>query len=270
MEQIACYVYTTNDYSLFKSLSGNRFVDHSEQIIDSINNNGQLFSPIIVNENFAIIDGQNRFEAYKKLGLPVNYIIVNGYGINECIAMNCVSKNWTILDYIKCYAELGNSNYIILREIIKKYPKIPNKLLISISGGNMDNFVFKPIREGKFTLGEKYDFEFLDNIFSYLSKFDISYIKGNATMLYKIIAFCFLSSQIDHHKLLEFYDKYYYIIDPIVNTKQASENIEKVYNYRCSKKNYVPISELYQKFIANAKRKSLRENTKQRSAKRSD
>ena len=39
-----------------------------------------LFTVIIVNENYEIIDGQHRFEVIKELNLPLRYIICEGYG----------------------------------------------------------------------------------------------------------------------------------------------------------------------------------------------
>lgn len=78
MGNIKGYIYETNEYGLFKNLSGNRFVDHSGKIAESMKERGLLLAPIIVNEKKEIIDGQNRFEACKKLNLPVYYVIAEG------------------------------------------------------------------------------------------------------------------------------------------------------------------------------------------------
>ena len=50
------YIYETTDYSAFRSLCGNRFVDHSDMIVDSIKSVGLLMSPVTVNEKYEIID----------------------------------------------------------------------------------------------------------------------------------------------------------------------------------------------------------------------
>ena len=88
MDKIIGNILQTSEYEKFKVLGGNRRIDHSHKVAESIKNHGQLLAPITVNEKFEIIDGQNRFEAFKRLNLPVQYIVSEGYGINECVAMN--------------------------------------------------------------------------------------------------------------------------------------------------------------------------------------
>ena len=63
MHGIIGHIYETTDYGKFKVLCGNRFVDHSDMIVESIKSVGLLNSPIIVNDKYEIIDGQNRFDA---------------------------------------------------------------------------------------------------------------------------------------------------------------------------------------------------------------
>lgn len=248
MEKIVGNIYVTNDYSQFKTLGGNRIIDHSDKIVESIEKNGQLFAPILVNEKSEIIDGQNRFEACKKLKLPIYYMVARGYGINECIAMNSVSKNWSTMDYIQSYANLGNEDYIVLKRLLDKYSgQLPNSVIIAMVSGNIDFVSQKAIRNGAFKLGSS-NVEYVDNILQYLSKFNVTKIHGNSGLLYKIIAFCYITDEIDNDKLISFFNKYHYTIESVVDTKQASEAIEKIYNFKCNKSNYVFISLMYQKF----------------------
>lgn len=58
-------IYKTDDHTLFKKLEGNRDVRSVEKIIKSIDNVGYVLSPILVNEKYEVIDGQNRLEACK-------------------------------------------------------------------------------------------------------------------------------------------------------------------------------------------------------------
>ena len=71
-------VNSTNDYLKFKTLKGNRNVNklHVRRLKESFKE-AYLLSPIIVNQNFEIIDGQHRFEAAKSMELPINFIICN-------------------------------------------------------------------------------------------------------------------------------------------------------------------------------------------------
>lgn len=257
MNKKQVYVWETNEYNRFKMLGGNRFVDHSDKIVESIKKHGRLVAPIIVNENFEIIDGQNRFEALKKLDMPVCYIVVPGYGINECIAMNSVSKNWTFMDYINSYASLGNENYKILLELIGKYKdKISTGVITTVVSGNIDYYDDKIIRNGTFTVGED-GAEYYDQVLNYLCQFDVKKIRGNNQRLYKIIAFCFKSKEIDNNRLLSAFIKHGYQIEAVVDTNHAAEAIEKIYNYHCKSTGYVFIKAMYQKYVLFKKNANL-------------
>jgi len=97
-------IYKTNDYAIFKLLVGNRelFKPSYRKIIESMKEE-QLVIPILVNENFEIIDGQHRFTACKELGLPVYFYIVSGYKLDEVKRANTASSNWSNSDYLDMY-----------------------------------------------------------------------------------------------------------------------------------------------------------------------
>ena len=257
MDEVKGYIYETKDYDKFKKLVGNRFVDHSDKIVESIKNCGQLISPIVVNEKFEIIDGQNRFEAYKALGLPVQYTIVNGYGINECIAMNSVSKNWNVYDYIKSYAELGNEEYKFAQEMIDKYrPHMSTQTILAVISGNIDFFSNKAIRNGSFKIG-KDGGQFYDDVMNFLCQFDLKAIRGSTEKILKVLAFCYTDSEVDNTKLVRFFQKYSYLVESVVDTKQAAEAVEKIYNWKCNKENYVFIASKYQQYAMAVQTKNI-------------
>ena len=77
--------------------------------------------PIIVNEDFDIIDGQHRFFNAMDLGLPVFYIINKGYALSEVQRLNTNMANWKATDYLSGYADMGNMHYIKFREYREKY-----------------------------------------------------------------------------------------------------------------------------------------------------
>tara|TARA_R110000823_G_C15788067_1_gene485841 strand:+ start:85 stop:825 length:741 start_codon:yes stop_codon:yes gene_type:complete len=115
-------VQTTNDYSLFTSLNGNRNLNklHVKRLKESMQKK-YLFTVIVINEKYEIIDGQHRFNACKELELPIRYIIVNGYGLIEVQMLNANSKNWTADDYLNGYCDLGYKDYLIYRDFKNKY-----------------------------------------------------------------------------------------------------------------------------------------------------
>ena len=115
-------VYKTNDLSIFKSLNGNRDVlqSHLKRLALSMSKK-RLFSPIIVNEKFEVVDGQHRLMAAKINNSEIEYIIVNGYGLEEVQILNANSKNWASDDYMNGYCDLNNINYIKYRDFKNKY-----------------------------------------------------------------------------------------------------------------------------------------------------
>ena len=94
-------VHTTNNYSLFKTLNGNRDVNqlHLTRLKESMKKN-HLTTIIMVNEKLEIIDGQHRFLISQELKLPINYIISKNYGLNEVQILNANMKNWQTVDYV--------------------------------------------------------------------------------------------------------------------------------------------------------------------------
>jgi len=115
-------VYTTTDYFKFKSIEGNRKKNllHLKRLKESIQEK-LLFTVIIINEKFEIIDGQHRFDILSELGLPVNYIICKGYKLNEVHVLNQNAKTWNADDFMNGYCDLGYSEYLLYRDFKDKY-----------------------------------------------------------------------------------------------------------------------------------------------------
>jgi hypothetical protein len=120
-------VHTTKDYFLFKSIDGNRNKNllHINRLKKSMQE-CYLFTVIIVNEKYEIIDGQHRFDVIEELKLPLNYIICKGYGLNEVHRLNTNSKTWNADDYLEGYCRLGYIDYIT--ELMIKLKSQPTAL----------------------------------------------------------------------------------------------------------------------------------------------
>ena len=116
-------VHTTTDYSKFRTLIGNRKLNelHIKRLVNSFKKR-YLFSPIIVNEKMQIIDGQHRFMAAKQLSLPINYIIVEGSGLEEVQILNSNSSNWKKEHYLNAYCDLGVEPYLQMRQFMLDFP----------------------------------------------------------------------------------------------------------------------------------------------------
>jgi len=128
-------VHTTTDYFLFKPLIGNRTKNllHINRLKKSMAEQ-YLFTVIIVNENYEIIDGQHRFEVISELKLPLHYVICQGYGLDHVHRFNQISKTWNADDYMNGYCELGYEDYISYRDFKNKYQIGHNECMLLLSG----------------------------------------------------------------------------------------------------------------------------------------
>lgn len=170
-------VHTTMDYSLFKPIAGNRIKNelHLKRLRDSMEQN-YLFTIITVNEKYEIIDGQHRFEIIKSLGLPLNYVICKGYGLDQVHILNQNSKTWNSDDYLAGYVDMGKKDYIIYKQFREKYGfdhiscmGILNGFAINTSG-NMKSF-----HGGKFKIKDLKKAELAAEKITILKDFYIGY-----------------------------------------------------------------------------------------------
>lgn len=119
----SCVLYQTTAYDVFSYLEGNRDRNeaHIVALMKSFLNDGYLFTIIYVNEKMEIIDGQHRFEAARRLALPIYFIVVPGWGIKHVSILNVQSKNWTPEDFMNTHVKNGNKDYIRFKEFYDKF-----------------------------------------------------------------------------------------------------------------------------------------------------
>lgn len=157
-------VYRTFDYHIFKTLEDNRELNmyHVQRLIKSFEHR-HLICPIIVNEKYEVIDGQHRLEASKTTGLPVYYIMIDGYSIDEVQILNLNQKNWNKMDYLHLYCERGNRQYLKLKEFMDEHPEFPPGVCIRLLGGvrhdaireNGKKVIAKSFEEGRFQIKDE-------------------------------------------------------------------------------------------------------------------
>lgn len=152
----------TRDYSKFKFLSTNREIKtgNVEKIKASVKEWGIIPGrPILIDGDGHIIDGQHRFLAYKELGHPIPYEVINGDVISKTMALNSNQKQWSLQDFVQSYA---NQNIECYREVIRLKDKygfdFSISLDITIQGAIKPNdvrkgIVFKPA-ENRYELSD--------------------------------------------------------------------------------------------------------------------
>lgn len=234
-------VYRTDEYDVFNTLQGNRDVlaGRVSKIIKSIKANGYIFNPIIVNENMEVIDGQGRLEALKILNMPVDYIIVDGLRIKDCIALNIYQTKWNTMDYINSFADMGNINYSYIRHLCKRFSSISIRVIVSAISNKYIGFEIsnKTVQSGNMTCTAE-QYEKATFILEYLEKF-MGYIdvnKGRTELIYTALIFSYKSDSVDNNRMLERFIKYYGsdIVKPFNAIEGALQALNTVYNYRSS------------------------------------
>ena len=130
-------VNKTSNYSQFKKIRGNRLVNRTyvNNLITSITDTNLLeYTPILVNKQMEVIDGQHRLEAAKKLGIDVYYIEIGEGDLNMVQLLNTNIHNWSLLNFLDSYILLGNNHYKILKEYIDTY-KLPVGISVNLLSG---------------------------------------------------------------------------------------------------------------------------------------
>lgn len=223
--------YRTHDYSIFKRLEGNRAVLASRvsKILNSINASGYIFNPIVVNELYQIIDGQGRFEALKSLDMPIDFVISEGAGLLECVALNSSGTIWTLGDYIDSYCELNLPDYQRLKKIILCYPTLPERIVINTVNGTSatpSNY----IKNGDFKVSEQQvtsaieDLDLINKIYPALKK-----ISGGPGYYPYAIAFAKRCNADEERLLLTMLRAE---LDSAPSVRKALDNVSDIYNWK--------------------------------------
>lgn len=143
----------TNQYNLFKILSGNRPIDrgHVKKLQQSILKDNRLnLHPIIVNENYEVIDGQHRLECAKNLGLDIFYIKSDTISDEHLIDCNVNQKSFEVENYIEYFAvKEKKEDYIQLSRLMKQ-TKLKPKAILTLIIGNVTNNILDFLKTGKF------------------------------------------------------------------------------------------------------------------------
>ena len=157
--RVIAEVRESMNYDAFRHVKGNRAVmpGHVNKIVESITDAGMLLVPILVNGKGEIIDGQHRFEALKRLEMPIIYVVGKKYGIDEIKTLNTNQKNWSIMDYIKSWAEKGKKDYkdLVAFMEIYKFPINPSYAMLRGTGSTIGGDQRTTIKTGGFEIISK-------------------------------------------------------------------------------------------------------------------
>ena len=230
-------IMATYSYDRFRLLDGNRDTGHFKKLVKSIMEIGVLYQPILVNENFEIVEGQGRFFAMKKLEKPILYVMQNGIGIKECRFLNSCSTNWQMGDYVHSFAvgEDSKPDYMYLEQLQKEFRDFGIRTIYGaaanrnvVGGGRITN----NLKSGNVEITQE-DYERGREVLSYLGLFDFlnKAVQGRIECVHSALIYCFNNETVDNDYLLEKVSKYYSTIPPIANVSQAVSELERIYNF---------------------------------------
>ena len=143
--------YESTNYDKFKFVEANRNLNehHVKEIMKEIENKDlRDESPVKVNRDWEIMEGQHTFAGCERLGLPVKYIFTK-MTVDDIGRYNGSQKPWTSINILKHYCVRGFENYLILQEFYKKY-KYPISTLLVLLSGEHTKRLFKDFKFGRF------------------------------------------------------------------------------------------------------------------------
>ncbi|MHA6533710.1 ParB N-terminal domain-containing protein [Paenibacillus sp. BAC0078] len=236
-------VFVTQDYDRFNTIDGNRIINelHVKRLIESMQQR-QLITPIIINEKYEIIDGQHRFKSQSTLGLPVYYIICEGYGLSEVHRLNEKSNNWKPIDFLNGYATLAEKeekffDYILLKDFIESNAIKPI-LGISLTRGELnEQDAMTAFKNGHYKAKNIEEVQrFMNLLEDFSSYFNETY---KSTKFIKAFLLFSNSTKYNHDnmtKKLEYMSGY---LQPRNQISQYLDILSDIYNTRLSEKSRI-------------------------------
>jgi len=164
-------VIEPSQYGLLTTVAMNRPIKESsvQDLIGSLNRNGQIREVIVVwdakKSRYIIVDGQHLCEALKKLGEPIECILVECESEAEIVQLmidtNNISKAWKLEDYIHSWKESGKKDYRILENAKDvMYADIQLSVLIQAYAQERRSKATKMVKEGTFKILDREKGEF--------------------------------------------------------------------------------------------------------------
>lgn len=123
-------------YSMFRFDPQNRPIneDHLAKLHDSVVRKNLLREfPILVDENFTIIDGQHRLRVAESLGVPIYYIVSSKVSMDDIVMTTDNVSKWENSDYLHRWCAKGKADYLSLKAFWDKYRYHDGKKFLTLN-----------------------------------------------------------------------------------------------------------------------------------------
>jgi hypothetical protein len=239
-------IFSTTEYDSFKLLKKqNRGIKngHVNRLVKSINKKNLLKDfPIVVSRDFTILDGQHRFEACKKLEIPIWYRVSSDMDINDLPIINSIYLGWKLSDYLDKYIDSSNIDYIKFKRLMDE-----NDDLFGIT--QILQFVFGYAHSGTRSNGnyngspsvafKNGDFIYPEDDFYVREKINIvksfsPYTKLTKTFISAVLALMKITDY-DHNRMLNNLKKCGHLLKTTTSVKDYFIMFNEIYNHGKSK-----------------------------------
>ena len=242
-DQQAAVIYETDHYDIFEHPHTAR--DIRPGMVRTISKTMELrgFWPgkaIIVKLNgdgkYNIMDGNHRFLAAKKAGIPVKYIVDANFTLGDVIDSNSQLSNWQSRDYLRHYSAAGYPEYSYLRLYLKNNPHIPISFAIYVVGVKRGSGPTKRFRNGVWEMDTTFanqfapvmkDYHQLVPVVAKLQRFNFAVGRIMRTGRY------------DHKKMMHKLSYLRRRVHTCADVQEYVDMLEEIYNYRTRIKNRV-------------------------------
>lgn len=232
-------VQCTTDYSRFKFRKDNREIipGNLRQIEKSILSQNLLpAKPILVNQDFEVIDGQHRLLVAKKLKLPIYFVVSSDLHDSTLIDLNRAQRQWTMQNYMDFHVANGNEEYIKLKKFWE-FSELQFHQVLAL----FDVICRRSKQENPFTAGQ---FHFPEDQFFYYElvkkvKIFIEYVKTlpitpksfiNSKSFFRAIRIFLTRDDIDFDRFMKKMQRYWTKLRPEGSKEDYVNFFEKVYN----------------------------------------
>ena len=226
-------IHASTNYKQFKLLGANREIreGHLAVLDKAFEENGNItrVSPIIVNENFEVIDGQHRLKVCERRGIPVFYVVTPGLNVSDARKMNILHRRWEPIDYARSYA-VSDPNYRMYLELQEEYGTQHQLLLIANNGGLRGDGLHAKFRAGEFVIQDLDKTRKILDLWATVRKI---MPKATAPTFYMALSQARLAKGFKEKRLfshLEMYGPQLY--QQLYSMEDNLRQVEMIYNYR--------------------------------------
>lgn len=225
-------VRSTKDYDKFKTIEGNRDVikAHVKKVTAALSKeNLNNYMPILVNSKMEVIDGQHRLEALRELGMPVNYIVIDGADLATVQMLNSSAKSWSLNDYVQSFIKRGNENYMILDDFRRRY-NLPLMVCVTLLTGSNSRKGPEVVRDGSFEVKSQSQAEAIATYISEMKKYVDPLVLRDRDFLSAYIKT--IKSNVNRKQLVHKLKLFGFSLKRQISVTDYQRELERVYNFR--------------------------------------